>query len=297
MNNDLIPNYIKRIFYANPQIGRIDLAKQANISEGEARFYCKLYKDSKKTPNVRKRGIAIPDIHYPDHNKAVINIEKEFVKDFKPHYFLLMGDQLHMDSISFYNKNKPKLTEGKRLKAEYKGFQKDILDEFENNLSSRCKKYFFIGNHEYRVERLIESNPQYEGFVEVKNNLNLKDYKIIPFNEVIQIGNMYFAHGIYYNKYYAEKTLRHFQKMLFVGHAHKPQLFTSVSPVNSLPKMVVGLGCSCNLNPAYKLNQPSDWVHGFLYWYQFADGTFSFYTPYIVNGRCIINGKVYNGNK
>lgn len=297
MNNDLIPNYIQRIFFANPDIGRVDLAKQANIPEGTARFYCKLYKDSRKTSTIIKRGIAIPDIHYPEHDKAVINIEKEFVKDFKPHYFLLLGDQMNMDSISFYNSNKPKLVENKRLRKEYKGFQEEILNEFEARISPKCKKYFFIGNHEFRIERLIEKSPQYEGFIEIKNNLNLKDYSIIPFNEVIQIGNIYFAHGIYFNKYFAEKTLRHFQKMMFVGHSHKHQVFTSVSPVNSLPKMVVGLGCSCNLNPSYKLNQPNDWVHQFLYWYQFSDGTFTFYTPIIVNGKCIINNKVYDGKK
>jgi hypothetical protein len=297
MTNDLIPNYIKRIFFANPQIGRKDLAKQASITEGEARFYCKLYKDSKKTSNIVKRGVALFDIHYPDHDIACMNIVKEFLKDFKPHHLLLVGDQLNMDSISFYNTDRPKLTEGKRLKQEFKGFQEKILDELEAQIPSKCKKYFFIGNHEYRINRLIEKNPQYEGFVEVENNLNLKDYKIIPFNEVIQIGNMYFAHGIYFNKYYAERTLRHYQKMLFIGHAHFPQIHTAVSPIDSLPKQCVGVGCLCNKNPSYKVNQPNAWVHQFLYWYMFGDGTFSYYIVTIINGRCVINNKVYDGNK
>ena len=297
MRKKIIPNHIMQEFQKNPQIGRKQLAKKVDIPESEARFLCKAYAEMTSKIKYKSRGIALFDIHHPLHDKACMNIVTEFAEDFKPDNIVYGGDQEQFDTISSFNTRKPKLTEGKRLKREYKGFQTDILDRIENVLPKKCKKYYMIGNHEYRVERLIEKFPQYEGFIEIANNLNLEDYTIIPFNDVFNIGDMHFAHGWYWNKYYAEKTLRVVQKMVFVGHVHTPQLHTAMSPVYTLPKQCVGVGCLCNMNPEYMENRPNTWVHQFLFWYMFDDGTFTYYTPTIINGRCIINGKVYDGNK
>jgi len=288
-----IPSYIKDILDANPNMGRAKLAEECDISDQEARFYCKLYKFSDDKPV--KRGIAVGDIHYPSHNQECINILEQFTDDFNPDYFLLMGDQMDMDSISFYNSNKPKLVEGKRLKKEYHGFQHNILDIFETVLSPDCKKYFFIGNHEYRVDRLIEGSPQYEGFVEVENNLDLSDYKIVPFNETMNLGEMYFLHGVYWNKYHAEKNARIYGKHVFNWHVHTNQVYTMHSPINRLPRQGVSVGCMCDKNPSWLHNKPNSWVHQFMYFYLFGNGSFIYYTPIILNGRAIINDKLYVG--
>jgi predicted phosphodiesterase len=296
MPKQLIPNIVLAELQKNPKIGRVQLAQNTGITQGEARYYCKIFKDQRKTLQCIGRGVALFDIHYPEHDQAAINVVLAFMKDFKPDYLVLGGDQLQMDTISFFNKNKPKLTESKRLKSDYKGFQTQILDKIDQNVPKKCKKYFLIGNHEYRIERLIENSPQHEGFIELENNLNLKDYTIVPFNTVVNIGEMYFTHGWHYNIHYAKQTVQEAQKMIFVGHAHMPQVYTAISPVTYLPKQCVGLGCLCNRNPQYMENRPNAWVHQFLFWYLFEDGTFTYYTPIILNGRCIINGKIYNGN-
>jgi len=297
MNKKIIPNHVMQHIQRNPLIGRIALSKSADITVTEARFYLRVYKEMTSNITLKSRGIALFDIHYPYHDKASINVVCDFIEDFKPHHLVYGGDQQDMGTISFFNRNKPKLVEGKRLIKEYEQFQIEILDRIEAILPKHCKKYFMIGNHEYRIDRLIESSTQYEGFIEVERNLRLDDYKIIPYNDVFSIGDMYFAHGLYWNKYYAEKTVRVYQKMIFVGHVHKPQVFTALSPISSLPKQAVGIGCLCNRNPSYLQNKPNAWVHQFLFWYMFSDGTFTFYTPIIINGRCIINGKVYDGNE
>lgn len=297
MRKKIIPNYVMQQFQKNPQIGRKELAKKAGIPEGEARFFCRLYSEMNKSIKYKSRGIALFDIQYPFHDKACMNVIHEFIKDFKPDYLVYGGDQMQFDTISAFNIRKPKLLEGKRLKSEYKGFQSEILDRFESVIPKRCKKFFIIGNHEFRLNRLIEKLPQYEGFVELEGNLKLDDYTIIPFNDVFSIGDMHFAHGWYWNKYYTEKTMRIAQKMIFVGHVHRPQVYTAISPAYTLPKQCIGVGCLCNTNPDYMENKPNHWVHQFLFWYMMDDGTFSYYTPTIINGRCIINGKLYDGNK
>lgn len=175
MKKHIIPDYVMKCFQANPLIGRIELAKAVNITETEARFYCRVYSAMTEGIKPKSRGIALFDIHYPTHDKAALNVVKQFIKDFKPDHLVYGGDQLDMDTLSVFNIKKPKLLEGKRLKQEYRDFDAEILKPIEQAVPSSCKKYFIIGNHEYRVDRYIERNPQVEGFYEVKNNLDLSD--------------------------------------------------------------------------------------------------------------------------
>jgi len=292
----LIPDSIMQHFQTNPEIGRYDLAAVANISNQEARYYCRLYRDLHKKARLIGKGIAAFDIHYPLQDKASINILIKAIEMIRPDHFVFGGDQLNLDCISHHNKGKVKLLENRRIGKDYKGFQEDILDRVNVALPRNCKKYFMIGNHEYWVDRLIEENTQYEGLIEIEKNLDLSKYEIIPFNNILRIGEMSFIHGIYVNKYHAEKHLRIYQKMLFYGHLHTNQVYTSIAPTTSLPKQAVGVGCLCNRNAEYMRNRPNDWLHQFLIWYMFDDGTFVYQTPIIINGKTVINGKVVDGN-
>ena len=139
-----------------------------------------------------KKGVVLWDLHYPDNDKPSTEVVYQFTKDFKPDYFILAGDQLDLNCVSFYNHGRPKLVEGQRLTKDYEGFQRDILDRFESVLPKRCKKYWFVGNHEYRITRTIESDPQFEGLIEPEKRLRLSKYTIIPFNHVLTIGHMNF---------------------------------------------------------------------------------------------------------
>ena len=275
---------------------RESIADKFNVDEEVVRAYRRILKEeSRPKESDIKRGIAIGDQHYPYQSIEGMNIVEQFTKDFKPDYFLYMGDQLDMDSISHYNKNKPKLVENKRLKKDYKGFQKDILNRFEDVLSDECELFWIQGNHENRCERLIEGSPQYEGWVEPVNNLKLDEYKYIDYNGVFNIGEMYFMHGMFHNKYHAEKNIRIYGKHIFTWHLHSMQIYTMHSPIDCLPKQGVSVPCLCTLNPAWLQNKPNRWVNGFLYFYLFPDGTFSYYIPIIVGGKCVINGKLYVG--
>ncbi len=293
----LIPDSIMQHFQTNPDIGRYDLAVVANISNQEARYYCRLYRDMHKKAKLVGKGMFACDYHYPDHDRACHNIIIKAIEIVKPDHFIFGGDQLHLDCISHHNKGKVKLLENRRISRDFQGFQEEIMNRIEYALPRGCKKYFMIGNHEYWINRLIEDNPQLEGLMEVENNLDLSKYQIVPFNDILKIGEMTFIHGVFTNKYHAEHHLRVYQKMLFYGHLHTNQVYTSVAPTTSLPKQAVGVGCLCNRNAFYMRNKPNDWLHQFLIWYMFDDGTFVYQTPIIINGKTVINGKVVDGNE
>lgn len=298
MKQELIPNEIMKYFQANTNIGRDDLSKLAGISNQEARYYVRLYKDlHKNAANVIKRGVALFDIHYPEHSKSCLNIVYKFLHDFKPDYVVLGGDQMDLNCISHHNKGKVRLLENARLKRDYQGFQSQVLDKIEANIPKRCKKYFMIGNHEYWIEQLVDDNANLEGLVEIENNLKLTKWDIIQFNKVLTLGEMNFIHGFYTNKYFAEKNIRTYGKNVFCGHLHTHQIYTIISPLNCLPKSGVGVGCLCNVNPHYMKNKPNKWINQFIYWYELEDGTFRYYIVTILNGVTVINEKIYFGNE
>lgn len=74
------------------------------------------------------------------------------------------------------------------------------------------------------------------------------------------------------------------------------QVYTSVSPVDSMPKQGVSVGCMCNRNPQYDEDKPNHWINQFLLFYLLTDGTFRYELITIIHGICIVNGKMYNGN-
>lgn len=295
--NDIIPPEVMKEFVANPNIGRLELAKRCDISESDARFYCKLFKEKQQSVKIIDIGIAAFDIHHPYHDKPSINCLIKAIKKVKPTIFIFGGDNMDMDTISTYNRKKPMLVENKRISNDYEDFNKDILQPIEQILSKDCKRIFMLGNHEERVKWLIESEPKLQGLIEIEKNLPLQNWKIVDYKEIVRIGHMYFTHGIYYNKYHAAKNVSAYQKNIFSGHAHTSQIYTAISPVNTLPKQGVSVGCLCNQNPEYKEDEPNTWVNQFLIFYIMSDGTFRYELPTIIFGRCIINGELIDGNE
>jgi hypothetical protein len=297
MNENLIPSDVMKHFVNNPKIGRKELMKKAGISESNARFYCKAFKEKKKNLKIKDSGIVVWDLHYPEIYKEGWNCVLKVISDFKPTIFIFGGDQLDLAMISVFNKKKPKLLENERISKTYKKFNKDIFLQLEALLPENCTKYWLDGNHEERVTKFIEGNPNMEGLIEIENHINFNSWIRKEYKEVLKIGHMHFSHGIWWNKYHAERNARAYQKNIFTGHAHTSQLYTSISPVDALPRQSVSVGCMCIVNPEYRKEEPNHWINQFLIFYILSDDTFRYEIITIMDGICIVNGKLYDGNK
>lgn len=292
----------EKFFLVNSNIGRRKLAKKCNISENEARIICKFYKNKmkKNNSNIIKKGIAVGDIHVPYENKACMNILYNFMDDFEPDYFIFGGDTLDFDQISTYNTRggdiKARLLEGRRIKNDYGYLNEKIINIIENKLPENAIKVFLTGNHEYRITALINTDPHTnEGYIELENNINLTDWKLLNINEAYTIGHMNFIHGDSTTMWHSKKNIDTYTEQIFSFHVHTNQVFTKITPLNSLPQQGVSVGCMCNKNPEWMKNKPNAWLNQFLYFYIFDDGSFSYYTPIIVNGKAVINDKIYRG--
>lgn len=247
-----------------------------------------------------KKSVLLPDIHYPCHDKKVIESVNEFIKDYNPDELIYMGDQLDLSCISNWNKKKPLLKEGKRLIDDYSNFDIDILREHERITKDDCNRIFIYGNHERRLQWFIEEHSELDGMLDLDRNLDLtkRGYKIIKYNGVYNIGNLRVIHGLYYNKYHAAKTLDAFEKNVVYGHVHNPQSYTKISPMDGEGHhTATSIGCLCNITPEYQEGKPNYWVNGFgIIESLSVIEHVNLYPITIVNGKFIWNGKLYGNN-
>jgi len=247
-----------------------------------------------------QKTVLLPDIHHPYYDKRTMDAVNEFIFDYDPDELVYMGDQLSLDCISYWNKNKPLLKEGQRLIKDYHNFDNEILKVHENLTRQDIRRTFIIGNHEERITTYVEGNPELQGFLDIETNLNLyeRGYKVVPFGKVHKVGKLYVMHGRYWNMYHAKKTVDVFEGNVVYAHVHNPQMFTKISPIDAKGyHMATSLPCLCNIEPDYKKNAPNHWVNGFgIVEHLPATGFFNLYTIIIIEGSFMWNGKYYGKN-
>jgi hypothetical protein len=244
-----------------------------------------------------QKTVLLPDIHYPHYEQRVMEAVNDFIEDYDPDELCYMGDQISLDCISGWNKNKPLLKEGQRLLKDYDGFDYHVLQTHENITRPDCRRTFMIGNHEQRIEWYCQEHPELEGFIDIIRHLELEErgYNIIPFNEIHNVGKLSVIHGFYWNKYHAAKTLEAFEGNVAYAHVHNPQMYAKVSPIDRKGyHTATSLPCLCNIKPDYKRNAPNFWINGFgIVEHLPATGYFNLYTIIIIDGSFMYNGTYY----
>jgi len=296
---DEIKNLGRTTLLTNPEIANVVGCSLKTVSKyiGSYAKRCKQKVSSDVDAFKIQRTILLPDIHSPHYKEKLMESVNKFIFDYEPDEIVYMGDQVSLDSISYFNKNKPLLKEGQRLIKDYNEFDKNILQIHENITRMDIRRTFMIGNHEYRVDRYIEEHPELEGLIDITQCLKLKErgYNVIPYNHIYKIGKLNIIHGYYYNIYHAKKTVEDFEGNVVYAHVHSPQMFTKHTPVDRKGyHTATSLPCLCNLKPDYKKNLPNFWVNGFgIIEHVPATGHFNLYTIIIIDGCFIYNGVYY----
>jgi len=152
-----------------------------------------------------KTILVVPDQHaHPDHHNNRADWLGKLIVDLKPDVLMNMGDAADMPSLSSYDKGK----------ASFNGasYQKDIeahLD-FQDRMwapirkAKRKRPYSVIltGNHEVRLNRALEYDPQLRGdrYGISPSNYDFESYyhEVVPYNGstpgVYNLDGVLFAH-------------------------------------------------------------------------------------------------------
>lgn len=116
--------------------------------------------------------LVIPDPHaHPDYHNRRASWLGDFILDLKPDVIINLGDMYDMPSMASYDK-------GKRS-FQGRTFRKDLNAglEFDDRLwhpTRQAKKrlpyrVFIEGNHEFRLKRAIEMQPELDGVISFKD--------------------------------------------------------------------------------------------------------------------------------
>jgi predicted phosphodiesterase len=229
-----------------------------------------------------KRGIVLPDIHLGHHDQRVLDLVEEYAACRRWDYWICLGDLLDNGGIAPFNMNRPrKVASEVTLKQQF-ALGNEFLDRHlaaVRQNSPACECYLIEGNHEERIERLVDAMPQFEGLVEVEPNLELKRRKVkwVPYwstAELVKIGKARFAHGFKTNQHHAAAMVRDYGCTLIYGHTHDVMRFPVRRMGDGSVIMGQSLGCLCDLNPPWMKGRPNNWSHAFGVLNVWPDGNF-----------------------
>lgn len=121
--------------------------------------------------------------------------------DEKPDIVVNLGDTLDFNSLSSYDKGKRSFV-GRSYRADIENhldFQERVWAPVKARKKKMPETYFLVGNHEQRVERVLDLSPELVGTVGLPS-LRLDDYYdvVVPYNGgtpgVIEVEGILFAH-------------------------------------------------------------------------------------------------------
>lgn len=241
-----------------------------------------------------KKGIIIPDLHYPVHDKKYLKTLFAITEDVKPDYLIYLGDCFDAYGISRHAKQDGlDIEEGVwETYKEILGFKKDIYEPMKKLAKKGVQIKWTGGNHdEQRTREAIEALPSRAELLDLK--LHFPDADICQYNESIRIGKVQFTHGIYTNDAHAKKSTLNFEDNIVYGHTHTSQEYTKVTMGEHDVHAGISMGCGCNKNPDYMKNKPNSWVHMIGVIYFWPNGNFNLYKVIVLGGKAIFNDKFY----
>jgi len=253
-----------------------------------------------------KTAIVLTDTHIRKHDPVTLAAVEAYMGDVWLDYWLHLGDLMDFDCISDFNRNKLRKVEGARVAADYAEANAflDRHTEACRRKNPACKMVLLEGNHDERVARYIDANPVLENLMEPELQLDL-DRRGIQYvrswsrNELYQLGNARFHHGVYHNKYHAAKMAASFGEPIFYGHLHDIQAYSEILHGNDKTIMAQSLGCLCKYDQEYLRGRPTKWQQAFAVFHIYPDGYFQHFVVSIFKHRFIgpTNGKVYDGRE
>ena len=294
-NNVIIPQVSRR----RPPKYRPPKLENFTVHQTDVRA---LFKQARLKETDVLRIVVQPDTHVPEHDDIAVSTFCQFLEYYKPHGLVNLGDFVENESVSRWE---PKTPAPRRLVPEIVE-AKDVLRRIDKAAGPQCiYKRFLIGNHEDWLEQTLVSRVSeiYDGIGElgvdlrIQSLLGLKDlgYRVIPLNEILQLGELHFIHGYYTNKHHAAKHLEVFGVNLMYGHLHDIQSHSGVS-VRGVHE-AISIGCLRSLDAKFMKGKPNNWSHAFGIVEYTIDGNYTRYVPFIIDGRFCFHGRSFGPQK
>ncbi len=212
--------------------------------------------------------LVIPDEHYfhGDNFRRCEALGK-FIVDTKPKVIIRLGDIWDMPSLCFFDKGKKEMV-FKNVRNDIEAGHKaekilftPLLEYNKQQVKNKKAKYQplilkLLGNHEDRVQKLLDYEPQWEGSISMddfKTRLNLKE-TIVPFKDFAQVDGIFYSHlwssGVMGRPFSSARAMIGKRGVsCTMGHSHTLDFSISVKPNG---EMIRGLIAGCFQDPDHK---------------------------------------------
>lgn len=249
-----------------------------------------------------QKVFILPDTHSPFHVKRFWNLACEAGSYFAPDILVHKGDCFDFNATKQHRKH-PKERRDLELLEEELEKARSVLPDM---LALKAKRNIFIqGNHEENFERYIADNcPMLHG---VKVNgvplrwdtilgLDPKRWEIVPYRQHVKIGKIFVTHDEGSSGSNAVRNAQStFEASVIIGHVHRTEFFVRGNAAGR-PHMGACFGWLGDPEKAtymHRIKAQREWSHGFGYGYIDNDGTTFLNPSPIVNGRCMVAGKLF----
>ena len=208
-----------------------------------------------KSHDVNTRVLAIGDCHDgPDiPDKSRFFAMGEYVAQNEIEHVVQIGDFASLDSMSSHDQNWTLKGQQKpSFKEDLESFEQALI-AFDNGLSGyECVKHVTLGNHEDRIGRFVNNNPEMAEllFERLYEMLDFYEWSYSPFGEFHFIGDVGFTHvplnamGKPYGGQHSENQIaRDSLHDVVYGHTHK-RVDKTFPKIGHEFITIVNLGCS-----------------------------------------------------
>jgi len=216
--------------------------------------------------------------------------------------YLNLGDFLDFNELSTYVKDKPLAVTEDVARTFAAG--REILTRHARIIRSRsveARMVLLQGNHDYRAVRYALEHPGLKEHLDVPRNLGLDELDIEWIKswedgKLFRIGNAYFLHGNYINRYHAAKMVDAYGVCIYYGHTHDVMTFPKMTKGNGQTLEAGSLGCLCRYDQQYMQGKPHNWQQAVTTMFVQPNGHFNLYVSRIFNHRFVgPDGALYEG--
>lgn len=239
--------------------------------------------------------LFIPDCHIPNHDEKAWGLLLRVGLALKPKHIVILGDFADGETLSAHAATKP----GEQDFEVEVNAVKGCLDQLDQ-LGAENKIYV-SGNHEFRLDRyLMEHAPMLFRSITWQNTLGLyqRGWSWVPYRKSTKLGKLNLTHDTGNAGMNAHRTsAAAFGGSVVIGHTHRMS-YEIRGRFDGTPYLAAMLGWLGDAEKAADYiheAKASDWVQGFGVGYlEPVSGIVHMQPVPIVNGRCVVNGKLYS---
>lgn len=245
-----------------------------------------------------RKLLLMPDLHAPYQDRRAFACFRKVVKGWRPDIFIGLGDFGDCNAISTHPKDPKRLLpfgmEVQGIRAARRQLEEAL--EFAGTPDWRMLQ----GNHDTRIDRYVAAKaPELVDLVSDWTEAYGLDerWNVTPYKESLQIGHLRMTHDVgRAGVNAARQSLLDVGESLVFGHTHRGQIiYQGTVSGRKLVGVTSGwLGDPEAIDYRHRDQIRRDSIHGFTAVYMKADGLFWLNFVPIIDGACVLDGKLYS---